>query len=189
MGQTESLETPRRHHQDHGSLLCCRTHQFLQRICSSQVDPEADTEKIFVSTMFSNSSSVPVPSGSRKICTYRPNLAGASWPEETLGIFFEHGGRAPLSSGARVHKSEEFSLGRLIAQTVVNILTLNHVSASDANWVFKERVVKIMRQKHKIPQRFGVTFVNSCVWASVHFDKDGAQAQRVLRNNDVDQIV
>ena len=62
---------------------CCvakHTHFFRGCVPPKSI-PTQIRKNIFVCTVFPNSSPVPRKSGA-----YRPNLAGASWPEETLSI-------------------------------------------------------------------------------------------------------
>ena len=77
-------------------------------------------------------------------------------------------------------------------------LALKHMDGSKANYVFKEKTLRNLRPKFDVPEhRLGHCpvneamwriFMNSCVWAAVHFSKDGDQRQRDLRNMDVDVI-
>ena len=69
-------------------------------------------------------------------------------------------------------------------------LALKYISDPKANWVFKRNYQKfcVTNLVYLNMLRASSISMNPFMWAAVHFDKDGDQSQRVLRNMDVDQI-
>ena len=78
-------------------------------------------------------------------------------------------------------------------------LVCPNLSVSSEHWTYVERVLRNVRRKLGVPEQettdqicinkimWGI-FMNFCMWAAVHLDKDQDQNQRVVRDTDVSEI-